>query len=220
MGGEIKQSAPHDSARSRARGARHRRHLYRRHGQRAWRRSCRTRVNPSSGVMQAIGASSTRFGWNALTPIAALLVALSCIGSAGAWLGCRRAHSVRRGHRRLSSGRVRPHAPALGLSRRRTGDASRHRGDLHLSRSKRHERPRCLRRPGQLDGRHHARPLPASCLRPRSNWGARGRRRWFGFRAESGRSRSRRSSVSRRRSARSSSPAFRPTTIPTKRSRS
>ena len=44
-------------------------------------------VNPSSGVMQAVAATASRFGWNAITPIAALLVALSCIGSCGAWLG-------------------------------------------------------------------------------------------------------------------------------------
>ncbi|HZY97370.1 MAG TPA: APC family permease [Candidatus Cybelea sp.] len=44
-------------------------------------------VNASSGVMQAIGQICARMGWNALTPIAALLVAISCIGSTGAWLG-------------------------------------------------------------------------------------------------------------------------------------
>jgi len=44
-------------------------------------------VNPSSGVMQAIGNVATRVGWAAITPFAALLVALSCIGSTGAWLG-------------------------------------------------------------------------------------------------------------------------------------
>ncbi len=44
-------------------------------------------VNPSSGVMQAIGNAATRFGWKSLVPIAAVLVALSCVGSAGAWLG-------------------------------------------------------------------------------------------------------------------------------------
>ncbi len=44
-------------------------------------------VNPSVGVMQAIGGVASRFGWNLLTPIAALLVAVSCIGSTGAWLG-------------------------------------------------------------------------------------------------------------------------------------
>jgi len=44
-------------------------------------------VNPSSGVMQAIGSVASRLHWNALTPIAAVLVALSCFGSAGAWLG-------------------------------------------------------------------------------------------------------------------------------------
>jgi glutamate:GABA antiporter len=44
-------------------------------------------VNPSSGVMQAIGTAAARFGWSALTPLAAALVALSCIGSCGAWLG-------------------------------------------------------------------------------------------------------------------------------------
>jgi glutamate:GABA antiporter len=44
-------------------------------------------VNPSSGVMQAIGNLATRFGWSVITPIAAVLVALSCVGSTGAWLG-------------------------------------------------------------------------------------------------------------------------------------
>lgn len=44
-------------------------------------------VNPSSGVMQAVGSVADRMHWGALTPIAAALVALSCFGSAGAWLG-------------------------------------------------------------------------------------------------------------------------------------
>lgn len=44
-------------------------------------------VNPSSGVMQAIDGVATRFHWNALVPVAAALVALSCVGSTGAWLG-------------------------------------------------------------------------------------------------------------------------------------
>ncbi|MDQ2858935.1 MAG: APC family permease [Candidatus Eremiobacteraeota bacterium] len=44
-------------------------------------------VNPSSGVMQALARASTRLGWPALTPVAAVLVAVSCMGSVGAWLG-------------------------------------------------------------------------------------------------------------------------------------
>lgn len=44
-------------------------------------------VNPSSGVMQAIGNVASRLGWAVLTPLAALLVTLSCVGSTGAWLG-------------------------------------------------------------------------------------------------------------------------------------
>jgi amino acid transporter len=44
-------------------------------------------VNASSGVMQAIGAVATRAGWSVVTPIAAILVAVSCLGSCGAWLG-------------------------------------------------------------------------------------------------------------------------------------
>jgi glutamate:GABA antiporter len=44
-------------------------------------------INPSAGVMQAIGSVAARFGWSAVTPIAAALVALSCVGSTGAWLG-------------------------------------------------------------------------------------------------------------------------------------
>lgn len=39
------------------------------------------------GVMQAIGQAASRFGWAFLTPIAAVLVTVSCFGSVGAWLG-------------------------------------------------------------------------------------------------------------------------------------
>lgn len=44
-------------------------------------------IDPSSGLMEGISSIASRFGWSALTPVAALLVATSCIGSAGAWLG-------------------------------------------------------------------------------------------------------------------------------------
>ncbi len=44
-------------------------------------------VNPSAGVMQAIASVADRVGWSVLTPAAAVLVAISCIGSTGAWLG-------------------------------------------------------------------------------------------------------------------------------------
>ena len=44
-------------------------------------------VDPSAGVMQAIGNVTSRLHWSALTPIAAVLVTLSCLGSTGAWLG-------------------------------------------------------------------------------------------------------------------------------------
>ncbi len=44
-------------------------------------------VNPSAGVMQAVAHIAGRLGWSVLTPIAAILVAISCIGSTGAWLG-------------------------------------------------------------------------------------------------------------------------------------
>ena len=44
-------------------------------------------VNPSSGVMQAIAAVASRAGWTVITPVAAILVAVSCLGSCGAWLG-------------------------------------------------------------------------------------------------------------------------------------
>jgi glutamate:GABA antiporter len=44
-------------------------------------------INPSQGVMDAISRIATHLGWIALTPLAALLVAISCVGSAGAWLG-------------------------------------------------------------------------------------------------------------------------------------
>jgi amino acid transporter len=44
-------------------------------------------INPSSGVMQAIASAASRAGWGALIPVAAVLVAVSCLGSCGAWLG-------------------------------------------------------------------------------------------------------------------------------------
>ncbi|MEO9169671.1 MAG: APC family permease [Candidatus Baltobacteraceae bacterium] len=44
-------------------------------------------VDQSSGVMQAIGHIAGRLGWSILTPFAAILVVVSCLGSVGAWLG-------------------------------------------------------------------------------------------------------------------------------------
>ncbi len=44
-------------------------------------------VDPSSGVMQAIAHVTARLGWSVVTPVAAILVAISCLGSCGAWLG-------------------------------------------------------------------------------------------------------------------------------------
>jgi amino acid transporter len=44
-------------------------------------------VDTSAGVMQAIGNVAGRLGWPFLTPIAAVLVVVSCLGSVGAWLG-------------------------------------------------------------------------------------------------------------------------------------
>jgi len=44
-------------------------------------------VDPSAGVVQAIEHVATRLGWPLLTPIAAILVVASCMGSVGAWLG-------------------------------------------------------------------------------------------------------------------------------------
>jgi glutamate:GABA antiporter len=44
-------------------------------------------VNASSGVMQAVALGAARLRWSVLTPVAAILVAVSCLGSCGAWLG-------------------------------------------------------------------------------------------------------------------------------------
>jgi glutamate:GABA antiporter len=44
-------------------------------------------VNASSGVMQSIAVVAARIGWTFLIPAGALLVAISCLGSCGAWLG-------------------------------------------------------------------------------------------------------------------------------------
>lgn len=44
-------------------------------------------VNNLYGVMQGIADADARFGFQVITPIAAILVAISCLGSAGAWLG-------------------------------------------------------------------------------------------------------------------------------------
>ncbi len=44
-------------------------------------------VSSIYGVMQAIDHVSSHYGWLALTPIAAVMVTVSCLGSVGAWLG-------------------------------------------------------------------------------------------------------------------------------------
>jgi amino acid transporter len=44
-------------------------------------------VDPTSGVMQTIGFVAHAAGWPIVTPLAAVLVAVSCLGSCGAWLG-------------------------------------------------------------------------------------------------------------------------------------
>jgi|SRR5580698_2767572 amino acid transporter len=44
-------------------------------------------LDPSVGVMQAIAQGDARLGWSALTAVAAFLIALSCVGGTGAWLG-------------------------------------------------------------------------------------------------------------------------------------
>lgn len=44
-------------------------------------------VNSQYGVVQAIESVASHAGWSVLTPIAAVLVAISCMGSVGAWLG-------------------------------------------------------------------------------------------------------------------------------------
>ena len=46
-----------------------------------------SQTNPIYGVMQSIGTAASRFGWDFMTPIAAVLVMLSCLASTGAWLG-------------------------------------------------------------------------------------------------------------------------------------
>lgn len=44
-------------------------------------------TNALYGVMQSISVGAGRFGWHLLAPIAAFLVVISCLASAGAWLG-------------------------------------------------------------------------------------------------------------------------------------
>jgi glutamate:GABA antiporter len=44
-------------------------------------------TNALYGVMQSIAVAAGRFGWHVVTPIAAGLVTISCLASAGAWLG-------------------------------------------------------------------------------------------------------------------------------------
>lgn len=46
-----------------------------------------SQVDPSSGVLQTIAHTASRLGWTLLSPTAAILVAVSCLGSAGLWLG-------------------------------------------------------------------------------------------------------------------------------------
>ena len=42
-------------------------------------------VSGLQGVMQAIQATETRLGWRGITPLAAVLVTITCLGSVGAW---------------------------------------------------------------------------------------------------------------------------------------
>src|SRR6202011_5644624 len=44
-------------------------------------------TNAIYGVMQSVGTAASRFGWDFITPVAAMLVMISCLASAGAWLG-------------------------------------------------------------------------------------------------------------------------------------
>jgi amino acid transporter len=44
-------------------------------------------VDASSGVMQAIGHAALQAGWSIIVPACAVMVAISCLGSCGAWLG-------------------------------------------------------------------------------------------------------------------------------------
>lgn len=44
-------------------------------------------ISASSGVMQTVSRAANLFGWQFLTPLGAILVAVSCMGSVGAWLG-------------------------------------------------------------------------------------------------------------------------------------
>ncbi len=44
-------------------------------------------TNALYGVMQSIAVASDRFGWGVLTPLASGLVVITCLASAGAWLG-------------------------------------------------------------------------------------------------------------------------------------
>lgn len=46
-----------------------------------------SQTNAIFGVMQSVATAATRFGWDFLTPAAAMLVMISCLASAGAWLG-------------------------------------------------------------------------------------------------------------------------------------
>ncbi|MBV8262717.1 MAG: APC family permease [Candidatus Eremiobacteraeota bacterium] len=46
-----------------------------------------SQTNPIYGVMQSVGTAAGRFGWDFITPIAAVLVMVSCLASCGAWLG-------------------------------------------------------------------------------------------------------------------------------------
>lgn len=46
-----------------------------------------SQVDPSSGVLQTIAHTASKLGWYVVSPAAAILVAVSCLGSAGLWLG-------------------------------------------------------------------------------------------------------------------------------------
>ncbi len=106
------------------------------------------------GLMQAISKTAERVGFEGIIPFAALLIMLSNVGAAGAYLGCGRPLAVCGWNRSLSAPGLRrtpsPMEDAVG----RPADPVRLRRTVHLSGTGRHQHQGRLRRAGQ-HGRDH-----------------------------------------------------------------
>ena len=111
-------------------------------------------VGNLQGLMQAISKTAERIGFEAVIPFAALLIMLSNVGAAGAYLGCGRAFAVRGRNRSLPAAGLRSAPSPMEDAVGRPAYPIRLRRAVHFSRAGRNQHQGRLRRAGQ-HGRDH-----------------------------------------------------------------